>query len=336
MSTPASEVSESVGPSGQARKSLVDRLLGRFHVHGVFWYKLHLFAVRRIPRWSFYLLVPLFTLLFFLTLRKIRRAIASNFEVVLGPCGFFERQRRIWLNIYNYSWCLTERYEDLATDRQVAPEAIDEEIWQKAMEHGNGLLVVTAHIGHWEVASAYPADLHGRKIHIVREAEINDSAQQFFQELIRARARPSYHVHFARRAGDLGPKLLLALRDGDIVALQGDRPARQGRTLETRLFGRPFKVPLGPAAMARAAEAPIVPVFVYRVGRSRSKLIFRPAISAQKTADRDADLQRIVDRISAEVEAAILAEPLQWFCFVELWPEQAADVDGAGETEFDG
>ncbi len=322
-------------PTDEPRPGPIRRLLGRLHVHGVFWYKLHLFAVRRMPRWTFYFLVPIFTLLFFLTLRKIRRAIASNFEAVLGPCGFFERQRRIWLNIYHYSWCLTERYEDLATDRWVTPESVGEEIWKKAMEEGNGLLVVTAHIGHWEVASAYPADLHDRTIHVVRETEINDSAQKFFRELIEARSRSGYHVHFARRAGDLGPKLLLALRDGDIVALQGDRPARHGRTLETRLFGRPFNVPVGPAAMARAAEAPIVPVFVYRTGRSKSKLTFRPVITAEKTADRDADLQRIVDRISTEVEAAIRANPFQWFCFEELWPDHRAVASGVTKPELD-
>ena len=327
MTSSATEVSAEMAKSkGKTRvetspgPGFLKRLFGRFHVHGVFWYRIHLFAVRRVPSWTFYLLVPLFTFFFYVALRKIRRAIASNLEVVLGPCGFLERERRLWRNLYNYSWCLTERYEDLATNRRVVPVSEGDEIWQRAMEGGQGLLVVTAHIGHWEVASAYPADLHGRQIHVVREAEINPEAQELFQGLLEERSRAGYRVHFARRAGDLGPKLLLALRDGDLVALQGDRPAREGRVLETRLFGRPFRVPIGPAAMARAAEAPIVPVFVYRTGRLRSKLAFRPAIEPQKTADRDADLQRTVDLISSEVEAAIRADPYQWYCFTELWP----------------
>ena len=303
-------------------KSLMERLLGRFHVYGVFWYQLPIFAARYVPKWTYYFLTPLFALFFFLVLRKIRRVIASNFEAVLGPCGFFERQRRIWRNILNYSWCLIERYEDLATDRRAVPEVVDDHIWRDLPAEGKGLVVVTAHIGHWEVASAYPADLHGRRVHVVREAEINPASQELFKELVRERSKGGYCVHFARRAGDLGPKLLLALRDGDIVALQGDRPAREGRTVETRLFGRPFKVPVGPAAMARAAEAPILPVFIYRTGRSRSKVVFRPPIRVAKTEDRMGDVQQVVDRISAEVEAAIMADPFQWFCFVELWPDQ--------------
>ena len=103
MSTSAYEVGRSVRSSEAPRPGFFRRFLGRFHVHGVFWYKLHLFAIRRMPRWTYYFLVPIFTLFFFLTLRKIRRAIASNLAAVLGPCGFFERQRRIWLNIYHYS-----------------------------------------------------------------------------------------------------------------------------------------------------------------------------------------------------------------------------------------
>lgn len=315
----------------ETRPGLLRRLFGRFHVHGVFWYRLHLFAIRHMPRWTYYVLVPLFSTGFFLSLSTIRRNVASNFDVALGPCGFWERQWRVWRNLYIYSWCLTERYEDLATDRRVVPEVLNEEIWDQVKELESGLLVVTAHIGHWEVASAYPSDLHGRKIHVVREGEINAAAQDFFRGLIEARSRDGYTVHFARRAGDLGPKLLLALRDGDMVALQGDRPARHGRTLETRFFGRPFHVPIGPAAMTRAAEVPILPVFTYRAGRHRSRIIFRPMIKIEKTDDRDGDLQKVADLIVAEVEQAILQDPSQWFCFTELWPEPTSSPSENGD-----
>lgn len=310
------------------RRSWVERMLGPLHIHGVFWYKIHLFAVRHVPPWMFRLLVPAFTALFFLVLRKIRRNIAGNLEVVMGPCGFFERQRRIWCNLYNYSWCLTERYEDLATDRRVEPKFEREDIWREMSGRGTGLVLVTAHIGHWETASAYPADEDQRQIHVVREVEINSDAQELFSDLIEKRGRQSYQVHFARRAGDLGPKLLLALRDGDLVALQGDRPAKDGRTITTTFFGRPFKVPMGPAAMARAAEAPLLPIFVYRTGRSKSHLCFEDPIEVVKTDDRFDDMQRTMDAMTTRVEAAIRRDPLQWFCFVELWPKEARPYHG--------
>lgn len=319
MTSPESAVPPNASPSRAGR---LRRLFGRFHVHGVFWYRLHLFAIRHIPTLAYYLLVPLFSTFFFFGLPRIRRAVAANFDVALGPCGFWHRQWRVWRNLHVYSWCMTERYEDLVTDRRVEPGVEGLEFWQEACRLDEGVVLVTAHIGHWEVASAFPSDLQGRQIHVVREGEIDPAAQDLFRGLIEARSRQGYTVHFARRAGDLGPKLLLALRDGDMVALQGDRPARQGRTIETRFFGRPFHVPVGPAAMTRAAGVAMLPVFNYRAGRLRSTLLFRPLIRVEKTSDRDHDLQRVVDHIMAEVEQAILRNPYQWFCFTELWPDE--------------
>ena len=86
--------------------------------------------------------------------------------------------------------------------------------------------------------------------------------------------------------------LLDALRRGEIVALQGDRPRAGGRTLEARLFGRPFALPVGPAALARAAGVPIVPVFVLREGRLRYRCVLRPAIAVAQSEDRQRDLAR--------------------------------------------
>ncbi|MCG8461617.1 MAG: lysophospholipid acyltransferase family protein [Holophagales bacterium] len=300
------------------------RILGPLHVYGVFWPWLHISGIRFVPRFLTAPILTFFVAFFFLFLGRIRDAIAANLETVLGPCGFWERQRRVWRNLCCYAWCMTERNEDLTCpDRRVMPEVEGEENWREVLEHGTGFVLVTAHIGHWEVGSAYPVDLQGRRVHIVRQVEIDEAAQAFLKRKIEARNRGGYVVHFVEPASDtgsLGPKLLLALRDGDAVALQGDRPATGGRAIEVPLFGRPFAVPLGPAAIARTAGAPLLPVFVYRTGRSRSRLVLRPPILIEKSDDRDADLRRIAGKIVEEVEGAIRRDPFQWFCFERLWP----------------
>ncbi|MCP4006491.1 MAG: lipid A biosynthesis acyltransferase, partial [bacterium] len=78
-------------------------------------------------------------------------------------------------------------------------------------------------------------------------------------------------------------------------------------------------LPSGPAALARAAGVALLPVFVFRRGRHRSQLVFRPPIRVAGRGD-DA-LAEAVRRIGADVEWAIRREPHQWFCFRELWPK---------------
>ena len=300
----------------------VRRLLGPFHVTGVFWFRIHRFGVTMLPPWVMGLLTPVFTTFFWIVLRKIRAAIASNLEAVLGPCGFWQRERRIYRTFWNFAWCLSERYERLSTDRAFAVEAEGLEAWRELMAAGQGVVLVTAHLGNWEVGSMLPASREGRRIHVVREAETDPRAQRFIEELIKSRGGGLYTTHFAEDP-QLGMVLLDALRQGEVVALQGDRPRSGGRTAAATLFGRPSPLPMGTAALARAARVPLVPVFVFRQGRLSYRCELRPPIHVAQTADRQRDLEEALGRLAAELEAAIRREPHQWFCFRRLWRGQA-------------
>jgi KDO2-lipid IV(A) lauroyltransferase len=297
------------------------RLLGPFHVTGVFWFRLHQLGVTFLPGWALGVVVDIFSTFFWITLRKIRAAIASNLEAVLGPCGWWERQRRIHHTFHTFAWCLSERYERLSTDRVFTIEAEGVEAWRELVDRPDGFILATAHLGAWEVGSMLPAARDGRRVHVVREPETDPRAQRFIEGLIRRCGGELYTTHFADDP-QLGVDLLDALRRGEIVALQGDRPRSGGRTVEASLFGRPFALPVGPAALARAAGVPIVPVFVLREGRLRYRCLLRPALHVAQSGDRQRDLQEALAGFAADLEAVIRREPHQWFCFRRLWADR--------------
>jgi lauroyl/myristoyl acyltransferase len=294
------------------------RLLGPFHVTGVFWFRLHQFGVTRLPARALGVIIALFTTFFWIVLRNIRAAIASNLEAVLGPCGWWERQRRIFRTFHTFAWCLSERYERLSTDRVFTIEAEGLEAWRELAAAEPGFILVTAHLGAWEVGSMLPASREARRVHVVREAETDPRAQEFIEGLIRKCGGELYVTHFAEDP-QLGMALLGALRHGEVVALQGDRPRSGGRTVEASLFGRPFPLPVGPAALARAAGVPIVPVFVFREGRLRYRCVLRPPIRVAQTGDRQRDVREALEGFVADLESAIRREPHQWFCFRRIW-----------------
>lgn len=296
----------------------VQKVLGPLYITGVFWFRLHRFGVRLLPEWAFPPFIFLFAAFFSIVLRNIRAAIASNLEAALGPCGWWERQARIFRTIRTFSWCLTERYERLATDRRflIGAEGLDH--WRELNESGKGFILVTAHIGAWEVGSMLPSFQEARRVHVVREAETDPRAQRFISELVRSRAGGLYTTHFAEDL-QLGVDLLDALRRGEIVALQGDRPRNGGRTTDVPLFGRPFPVPIGPVALARAAGVPILPVFVFREGRKRYRCSLCPPIRVGGGSSRQSEIDLALQRFAGELEWAIAYRPHQWFCFRKLW-----------------
>jgi lauroyl/myristoyl acyltransferase len=313
---PASETPPHAPETGWAR-----RLLGRFHVTGVFWYRLHGEGVRIWPSSVLWIAVLFFSSFFFLTLIKIRGALAHNLEAVLGPCGWLRRQLRIFETMRTFAWCLSERYERLQTARPFDVRAEGIERWEELCRSAGGFILVTAHVGNWEVGSMLPAgEAYARTVHVVREAETDPRAQQYIAELIRKHAGSDHYItHFAEDP-QLAMLLLDALRRGEIVALQGDRPRAGGRTAALTLFGHPFPLPVGPAALARAAGVPLVPVFVFREGRRRYRCDIRQPIHVDASADRQAGLEDALRRFAGELERAIASEPHQWFCFRRLWP----------------
>jgi KDO2-lipid IV(A) lauroyltransferase len=297
------------------------RWLGDYHVTGLFWYRFHKWAVSTLPAWTLWPITITFTTFFFFTIVKIRRAIASNLEKVLGPCGFFARQRRIYKTMWTFGWCLTERYERLTTDRpfSVAIDAIEH--WNAVESSDRGFVMVTAHLGMYEVSSMLPTPNGPRHVHLVREPEVEPRAQEFIRECVRAVEGSHYTMHFQSEDPLQGMIFLDALRRREIVAMQGDRPRAGSRTVDATLFGRPIKLPSGPAALARTAGAPMLPVFALRDGRRRCRVVFGPPVHVPRTADRNADLTWAMNQVAAEVERAVRAAPHQWFVFRELWPD---------------
>jgi len=295
------------------------RLLGRFHVTGVFWYRFHAFGAT-LPGWMIRCIIPLFVGLFFLTLRRIRRAIAVNLEAVLGPCGWWRRQLRIWRTFDDFAWSLTERYERLLTDRPFDVTVERLELWRRSAASGRGVVLVTGHIGNWEMASTLPEAKRERRIHVVREEEMDPQAQAFIEQHLRRRTGDGYTTHFAAEMDPrLGLRLREALERGEVVALQGDRPRRGGRTVPAALFGRPYDMPAGPLALARQTGVPLLPAFVFRTGRRRYLVRFGDLVAVECGEDREAELGEAARRVAAEVEAAVRFRPHQWFVFRELW-----------------
>lgn len=297
------------------------RLLGPLHVTGVFWYRIHRWAMRHLPEWAIRMSIPACVAVFYGLLRRIDRAIARNLDTVLGACGWLESQRRVVRTLHQYAWCLSERYERFnESDDEGRLDVEGLEFWRRLHADSKGFILLTAHVGHWELGSVGGSARSDRIVHLVREEELDPNAQKFVAGLISQEANDRYHVHFAQ-AGDptLGFELLNVLRAGQVVALQGDRPRAGGASLPVPLCGRPYALPVGPAALARSAEVEILPVFVFREGRRHARCVFRPPVAVERTDDRDRDLKAALEEVASHIEWAIRERPYQWFCFREAW-----------------
>ena len=110
---------------------LTYRLLGRFHVTGIFWYRFAHWAFTRLPSWTDWVSVTVFTTFFFFTLGRIRGALASNLDPVLGRAGRWKTLGRSYQTLWAFAWCLTERYRRLVAPERFSATLEGEEHWRQ-------------------------------------------------------------------------------------------------------------------------------------------------------------------------------------------------------------
>jgi Kdo2-lipid IVA lauroyltransferase/acyltransferase len=295
------------------------RILGPFHFSGIFWFRLPFWAMSWLDGRLFDAMILLFTCGFLVALRQVRLALAANLEPVLGPAGYWQRQRRAFLALQNFAYCLGERYEFLQYPERFVVEVEGTEHLQAASLGGQGLIFVTAHIGAWETTSKRLSDSLGREAHVVREEEIDGRSQAFMQQLVVRQAGKACTTHFASDDQGLGLELLAALRRGEVVALQGDRPRAGGRTVTASVFGRALSLPEGPMMLARASGVALVPTFSFREGRRTYRVFLREPIRVTADVTRALATSAAAQRLAGELEWAIERAPYQWFCLRRLW-----------------
>ena len=294
------------------------RILGPFHFSGIFWFRFPFWAMSWLDGRLFDAVILAFTLAFLVALRQVRLALARNLEPVLGPAGYWQRQRRAFLSLRTFAYCLGERYEFLQFPDRFSVEVEGLEHLRLAAAAGEGLIFVTAHIGAWETSSKQMSESLGRGAHVVREEEIDGRSQAFMQSLLDRHGGTRCTTHFAGGPG-LGLELLAALRRGEVVALQGDRPRAGGQTVQAQLFARPLALPEGPMMLARAAGAPLVPTFSFREGRRRYRVVLKEPIRVPAEGPRATATNEAAQRLARELEWAIRYAPHQWFCLRRMW-----------------
>lgn len=195
---------------------------------------------------------------------------------------------------------------------RLAPEA-GWHPFREAVASRKGVLLVTVHLGNWELGGPLLADLGVRPL-VLSAAEPDSGLTT-----LRAAARAHHGVDTLVVGSDpfAFVEVIRRLQEGGVVALLLDRPVGSG--VESRFFGRPFMASPAAAELARATGARIFPMVVIRdaegpVARALPEVVY----DRSNVADRE--LRRtFTTRLLATFEEVIREHPEQWFQFVPVW-----------------
>lgn len=286
-----------------------------------------IFAIMpRLPRFLHPPVAALTALIFFMMLRRERRAVTGNLRRVSGKGGL-ALQWKVYCVFYSFcdlmvSYCFVPQ----ATHAQLLGMLVDSESGvakiDQCLAAGNGLIVWTAHVGNWEFASRL-LSMYGR-VNVARVVEDKPA------EIVLRNLMTSERLKTVDLKGGVAAtiELLQALRRNEIVAIQGDR-VYQRHTRELPFFFQPTSFPLGPFLLSQVSGAPLLPVFVIRQGWLRYHVVMGepiPAVPSGVTlGDEDAGLDGAMCEAVRFLEETLTTHYDQWMNFFDFWPLDSQD-----------
>lgn len=191
------------------------------------------------------------------------------------------------------------------------------ELIEAAWAKGEGLIVVTGHIGNWEIAGSYAA-AQGPFSAISRRM----ANPVFDAYLTRTRAKGGMNMVWDGDAVRMTPRLL---RQNHLIAFLADQDGLGLASTFVPFFGRPAKTPRGPAVFALRLGTPMLFGASVRLPSGRYLLSFE-AIEAPRTGDRESDTDALVLAFTQKLEAKIRLYPEQYFWQHRRWRRQPPDT----------
>jgi len=183
----------------------------------------------------------------------------------------------------------------------------------EVLSKGKGAIVVTAHLGNWELGGVVIA-LLGYPFWVVALPHNHRKVNDFFNF-----QRESKNIKVIP-LGRAVRQSLDILEKNRVLALVGDRDfSEKGIVLD--FFARPTIFPQGPAALSLKTGAKIIPGFMLRNEGDSFTLKFEKPLDFVFTGDKDNDLKGLTGQYKNIFQDYIRRYPDQWYVFRKFWKD---------------
>ncbi|MCX6000408.1 MAG: hypothetical protein NTU41_12735 [Chloroflexi bacterium] len=275
------------------------------------------FTLARLPRRLSYLIVGFIADVVCLLSPGLRATVADNMRHVLGPEVDDASLKWVVRRVFrNAGW----NYLDLVRIPHMKLSDIESRMtvdgWhniEDALSKGKGIIIVTAHLGSFDMAAQILA-VRGLKTTIPVEPLEPPSLLDHFTAL-----RSSKGLTFLPARSGVLQEMLRALRRGEAVLFACDRDvANDG--FPSRFFGEETTLPADAVRIAMRTGAPIVPGFSIRLAGGRYRPSFEPALDI--IPGRNGAVAANVEKLTQVMEKYIRNYADQWVVLTPIWPRR--------------
>jgi lauroyl/myristoyl acyltransferase len=304
------------------QKSIFDPAMesgqGRFAVESVFWRRVIDWSVNHVPSIFHRPLIWIAAFLFLFIAAPARKALLQNLRLIrLRSWGIIKYFRALRVFV-NFGWSLTDSAAYRLTKARVRYELQGGRFLEQ-LASGKGAIVLTAHMGNYDLGAALFAERFHRKMKIVRAPEPDALSAQHVDLALQQSTAGAVRVGYSSDGPSLAFDLVNDLRGGEIICIQGDRVVGDVGRAPVKFFDREVFLPNGPFVLSLVSGTAIYPLFIVRTGFRKYKIIARePIVCSRGTGSRDEIIAEAMRRWAQVLEEIATCYWPQWFAFAPL------------------
>ena len=247
---------------------------------------------------------------------KLRRVGERNLQLALPELSSKTRKkilRRVYIHLgwQLVEFCRMTRYTPESTRDWMRTEGLEH--YLAAQARAKGVLIITGHLGAWELSSFYHS-LMGHPMGMLIRRLDNRRLDDYVNRI------RCLHGNFVLSKDDFGRGLLTAIHSGGAVGILMDTNMTPPQGEFVKFFGIDACTGTGLAHIARKTGAAVLPGFMlWEPSEKKYVLRFGPEVEMPRTANRAADILEGTQLCTSVLETWVRRYPDQWLWIHRRW-----------------
>ncbi len=258
--------------------------------------------------------------------RRVRESVLANARRILGPESSTKARRALGHRVVASS---IESVLEFGENRRLSTAALRARIesvqgldaYERARQLGRGAILVTAHVGPFEVALCSVMSRE-RRVHVVFRRD----AMSAFERL---RSEHRRRLGIIEAPIDDGLAVWFRLRDAllanEVVILQGDRTMPGQRGVAVPFLHGSMRLPEGPVKLARVTGSPLIPAFATWTPARRVNIELREPLFVGGAVSEGLAPEIALRRVADELADVVARYPEQWLVLERAWIEDRGE-----------
>jgi len=183
----------------------------------------------------------------------------------------------------------------------------------EARNRGKGVLILTGHIGAWELSSFAHA-LYGYPLHFMARPLDNQRIDALVNNYRCASGNKAIFKNESARV------MLKILKEAGTIGILADQNTMPEEAVFVNFFGKPASTTTGIARVALHTDAAVAPGYVvWDESIQKYRLRFEPPLELVRTGDLERDVLENTQRFAKVIEDIIRKYPDQWVWVHGRW-----------------